>query len=118
MSSTMPSAIAWRARSALVQWVMCNPSAMGSRQANATIRARCRGGGNPLGAAAAGEVAEQAAQATLLVAATEPPDGGGVALVECGRIQGPLAAGDGQCDASALDGGEGKGAALGEPAQG
>src|SRR6476469_2866257 len=44
MASTMPSATAWRARSWLVQWVMCSPSAIGSRQASSTIWARWRGG--------------------------------------------------------------------------
>src|SRR5262249_18838597 len=42
----MPSATAWRARSSLDQWVMCNPLATGSRQASSTIRAHWRGG-NP-----------------------------------------------------------------------
>ena len=44
MAGTMPSVTACRARSSLVQWVMCNPSAIGSRQASSTICARWRGG--------------------------------------------------------------------------
>jgi hypothetical protein len=34
---TILSATAWRARSWLVQWVICNPLAIGSRQASCTI---------------------------------------------------------------------------------
>jgi len=57
---------------------------------------------------------EQAVQATLLIAATKSPDGGRIALVEYGHVLNALAIGDGQDDASALDGGERKGAAAGE----
>jgi hypothetical protein len=57
-------------------------------------------------------------QAALLVAATETPDGGRVALVEHGHLLDTLALGDGQDDARTLDGGEGEGAAVGELAQG
>ena len=45
MADTMPSATAWRAKSALVQWVTCSPSAMGSRQASSTI---CVAGGGEI----------------------------------------------------------------------
>src|SRR5262249_59216301 len=79
MSLTMPSATAWLARSALDQWVMCNPSAMGSRQASWTIWARWRGG-NLLGTSLAGFVHQELLQAALLVAATDAPDGGPIAL--------------------------------------
>jgi hypothetical protein len=57
---------------------------------------------------------KQEVQATLLVAATESPDGGRIALVDDGHILDALAIGDSQDDASALDGGERKGAAVSE----
>jgi hypothetical protein len=57
-------------------------------------------------------------QAALLIAATESPDGGRIALVDAGHVLDALAIGDGQDDASALNGGERKGAAVGELAQG
>ena len=45
-ASMMPSATAWRAKSALDQCVMCRPRATGSRQASWMIWARCRGAEN------------------------------------------------------------------------
>src|SRR5262245_3934409 len=79
MASTMPSVTAWRARSALLQWVMCRPWAIGSRQASSTIWARWRGG-NLLRTSQAGFVQQEFRQAALLVAAADPPDGGAVTL--------------------------------------
>ena len=71
----MPRAFAWRARSTLLQWVMCSPSAIGSRQASSTIWARWRGG-NLLRASQAGVVPQKFGQAALLVAAADAPDRG------------------------------------------
>ena len=102
MASTMPSATAWRARSALVQWVMCSPSAIGSRQASSTIWARCRGG-NLLGTPDAGVVQQEVFQPSLLVTATDPPDGGPVALQARGDRLDRLAGGDSQHDPGMLD---------------
>ena len=79
MASMMPSATAWRARSWLVQWVMCSPPVIGSRQASSTIWARWRGG-DLLRTAQAGFVQQESCQAALLVAATDAPDGGPVTL--------------------------------------
>src|SRR5688572_19781202 len=116
MASTMPSAFAWRARSPLVQWVMCSPRAMGSRQASWTIWARCRGG-NLLGAAQAGFVQQESPPAALLVAAADAPDGGPVTL-QAGRDGlDRLPGGDGQHDAGMLDLVEGQVAAARHRAQ-
>jgi hypothetical protein len=52
---------------------------MGSRQASATIWARCRGG-NLLGTPLARIVYQEPLQAALLVAAANAPDGGPIAL--------------------------------------
>jgi hypothetical protein len=101
MSSTMPSAIAWHARSALDQWVICSPSAMGSRQASSTIWARCRGG-NLLGTPLARIVQQEFLQPTVLVAAADAPDGGPVALQAGCDIADALAGGHGQDDPSML----------------
>src|SRR4051794_32514982 len=79
MAGTMPPLIAWRARSSLVQWVMCSPLAMGSRQASSTIWARWRGG-NLLGTPQERIVQQEFLQAALLVAATDTPDGGPITL--------------------------------------
>src|SRR5262245_8585336 len=98
MAATMPSATAWRASSALDQWVTCSPSAIGSRQASATIRARCRGG-NPQWAPGLGLVQQEALPAALLVAAADAPDGGGVATQAGGNRADRLAAGHRQGDA-------------------
>jgi hypothetical protein len=102
MVSTMPSLTAWRARSALVQWVMCSPSAIGSRQASSTIWARWRGG-NLLGTPDAGVVQQEVFQPALLVAATDPPDGGPVTLQARGDNLDRFAGGDGQHDPGMLD---------------
>jgi hypothetical protein len=48
----------------------------------------------------------------LFVAATEPPDGGGVALVQAGHVLDATAVGHGQDDARPLDGEERKDAAV------
>src|SRR5215468_10723000 len=101
MAATMPPATAWRASSALDQWVMCSPSAIGSRQANSTIRARCRGG-NLQRVPGLGLVQQEALPAALLVAAADAPDGGGVAPQPGGDGVDRLAAGDRQGDAGVL----------------
>jgi hypothetical protein len=101
MASTIPSATAWRARSALGQCVMCSPSATGSRQASSTIWARC-GGGNLLRPPLAGFVQQELAEPAPLVAAADAPDGGAVALQPGGDIAGALAGGDGQDDSGVL----------------
>ena len=98
----MPSATAWRARSPLVQWVICSPSATGSRQASSTIRARCRGG-NLLGTPEAGVVQQEFFQSAPLVTAADAPDGGRVALHPGGDGRDRLAGGNGQDDAGMLD---------------
>src|SRR5436190_5271807 len=99
MAGTMASSTAWRARSSLVQWVRCNPRAMGSRQARATICARWRGG-NPqrMSGVSAAVIGEQARQARLLVALAGPPDGGLIALHALGDAASPLAGRDGEHD--------------------
>src|SRR4051794_12261896 len=94
MCSTMPSATAWLARSALDQWVTCNPSATGSRQASWTTWARCRGG-NLLGTPLARGVQKEFLQATLLVAAADAPDRGPVALQPGSDVADALAGGNG-----------------------
>src|SRR5262245_57151133 len=102
MASTMPSATAWRARSALVQWVICSPSATGSKQANSTIWARWRGG-NLLRAAQAGIIEQEFRQAALFVAAAHPPDRGRVAFQSAGDGLDRFTSGNGQDDACVLD---------------
>src|SRR5437764_4807435 len=101
MVSMMPSATAWRAKSALAQWVMCSPRAIGSRQASWMIWALWRGG-NPLGMSRAGGRGQQAGEAGLLVKAADAPDGGGVALQAAGDALDRFAAGDRQDDTGAL----------------
>src|SRR5579864_4749281 len=101
MASTIPSAIAWRARSALDQCVMCSPSATGSRQASSTIWARCRGG-NLLRPPQAGVVQQELLQPTLLVAPAEAPDGGPITLQPGGDLADALAGGHGEDDAGML----------------
>src|SRR5687768_12389188 len=81
---------------------MCSPSATGSRQANSTIWARCRGG-NLLGTAEAGVVHQEFLQPALLVAATDPPDRGRVTFQAGGDRLDRFAGGNGQDDASVLD---------------
>src|SRR5438876_10428365 len=102
MASMMPSCTAWRAKSALDQWVMCNPRATGSKQASWMIWARWRGG-NPFGAARAFGVGQQPREAVLLVAATVAPDGGGTPPPAGGDAVDRLASGHGQDDAGALN---------------
>ena len=98
----MASATAWWARSALVQWVMCSPSAIGSRQASSTIWARWRGG-NLLGTPDARVVQQEFFQPTPLVTATDPPDGGPVALQPTGDRLNRFPGGDSQHDPGMLD---------------
>src|SRR5262245_23699730 len=101
MSSTMPSATAWLARSTLDQWVMCSPSARGSRQASSMIWARWRGG-NLLGTSLARIVHQEFLQAALLVAAADAPDGGPIALEPGGDLADALAGSNGQDDPGML----------------
>src|SRR6516162_7447997 len=102
MASTMPSATAWRAKSWLVQWVMCSPSATGSRQANSTIRARCRGG-NHLRAPHPRIIQQEFRQPAVFVATTDPPDSGRVAFQAGGDGLDRFASGDSQGDPGMLD---------------
>ena len=102
MASTMPSLTAWRARSALLQCVRCSPRAIGSRQANWTSWARCRGG-KLLGPSQAGLVQQQGGQAALLIAAADAPDGGPVTLQAGGHRLDGFARRDGEHDAGMLD---------------
>src|ERR1700682_2372657 len=100
-ASTIPPATAWRARSALVQCVICSPSARGSRQASSTIWARWRGG-NLLRAPHAGVVQQELLQPALLVAPADAPDGGAIALLPGCDIVDTPSGGDGQDDAGML----------------
>src|SRR5438067_332338 len=81
---------------------MCNPSAMGSRQARWMIWARCRGG-NLLWTPLAGFVQQECFQAALLVAATDSPDRGSVTLQAVGYRLDRFTAGNGQDDAGMFD---------------
>src|SRR5438067_2204284 len=102
MASTMPSVTAWRARSWGVQWVMCSPSATGSRQASSTIWARCRGG-NLLRTPQPGVVQQELLQPAPLVAATDTPDGGPITFRLGGDRLNRFAGSDSQNDAGVLD---------------
>src|SRR4051794_3712143 len=93
MRPTIPSLTAWRARSSLDQWVMCNPLATGSRQASSTIWARCRGG-KPGRTARSLGLFEEAAHPGLLVALAGAPDRTGVAFQAGGDRRGPVSRGD------------------------
>src|SRR4029453_12093810 len=112
MAATMPSAFAWRVRSRLVQWGMCNPSVTGSRQASSTIWARARGG-NLLRAAQAGLVEQKMLPAAGLVAAAGTPDGGPVTPQAVSDGVDRLPAGDGEDDAGVLDLVEAQASAVG-----
>src|SRR5437016_2467507 len=101
MASTIPSTTAWRARSWGVQWVMCNPSAMGSRQASSTTRALCRWG-NLLRAPQARLVQQESFQSALLVTTADAPDRGPVTFQPAGDILDGLACRDGQDDTGML----------------
>src|SRR5689334_17055862 len=81
---------------------MCSPSAMGSRQANLMIWARCRGG-NLLGAAHAGFVQQEGLQAAPLVAAADSPDSGRITLQAVGNGPNGFASGHGQDDTGMLN---------------
>ena len=102
MTLMMPSATAWRAKSSLVQCVICSPSAIGSRQASSTIWARWRGG-NLLGTPAAGGVQQEFFQAALLVTAADPPNGRPVTLQVRGDRLDRFASSDGEHDAGMLN---------------
>src|SRR5690349_12974088 len=102
IDSTIPSAMAWRARSALDQWVMCRPSATGSRQARATIWARWRGGNPGRPARSLGRV-EEPAQSGVLVAPAGAPYRTGVTFQAGGNGRGPLPRGDRQDRPGAAD---------------
>src|SRR5262249_4201561 len=102
IESTMPSALACRARSSLDQWVRCSPLATGSRQARATSWALCRGG-NLQGPPRPGVVQQELGEAAQLVASAGPPDGGAVAAEIGGEPTDRFAGGDGQDDAGVLD---------------
>src|SRR5262245_35217291 len=118
MRSRMPSCTAWRARSALAQWVMCSPRAIGSRQASWMIRARCRGGnpGRSPGLALA-MVGQQALQPRLAVAPAGPPDRSRVALQTRGDRLDRLAGRNRQDDAGPADLIPGRGVAAGDVLQ-
>ena len=116
MAPTMPSVTAWRARSALVQCVMCKPSAIGSRQASSTIWARWRGG-NLLRTSQAGLVQQEFLQAALLVTAADAPDSGPVTLQARGHRLDGLSGGNGEHDAGVLNLKEGQAAAACHGAQ-
>src|SRR5437660_3516340 len=116
MAATRSSATACWAKSWLVQWVMCNPLATGSRQASSTIWARWRGG-NLLGTSRAGLVQQELAQPTLLVASADAPDGGPIALQPGGEIADPLPGGDGQDDAGMLHLAPGQATTVGDGLQ-
>src|SRR5208337_1393757 len=102
MASTTPSSTAWRAKSKLLQWVMCSPLAIGSKQANCTIWARYRGG-KLLGAAGARGLPQHTVKTAILVAAAYTPHGGGIALRLHGHVLDSLPASDAQEDLSVLD---------------
>src|SRR5205823_13544761 len=95
IDSTIPSAMACRAKSLLDQWVMCSPSATGSRQAKATIWA-CWRGGNPGRAARPLGPFEEPAYARVAVAPAGAPHRAHVALQAGGDGRGPLPRGDRQ----------------------
>src|SRR5262245_28635178 len=102
IDSTMPSAMAWRARSRLDQWVRCRPLATGSRQASSTIRARWRGG-NPGRSARSLRLFEESREPRVLVEAAGAADRADVTLQPGGDGCGPLARGDRQDRAGAPD---------------
>src|SRR5262249_18343165 len=115
-ASMIPSATAWRARSRGVQWVVCKPSAIGSRQARATMCGRCRGG-TLRGTPTTGIVLQELPPAALLVAAAEPPDRGPVTLQPGSDLPDGRAGGDGQNDAGVLDLEEGQASAVSDRVQ-
>src|SRR5438876_10807457 len=102
MVSTMPSPTAWRAKSELLQCVMCSPLAIGSRQADCTICARCRGG-KLLRATRPRGLPQHDIEAVLFIAAADAPDRGRVALHLAGQCLDPLAGSDPQEDSGMLD---------------
>src|SRR5947208_8134541 len=92
---------------------MCNPSAIGSRQARSTIWARWRGG-NLLRTPDPGVVQQEFFQAALLVTTADPPDGGPITLHPRGDALNRFAGGNGQHDAGMLDLKPGQAAAAGD----
>jgi hypothetical protein len=113
MAGAIPSRITWRARSVLVQWVMCSPLATGSRQASWTIWARWRGG-NPVGMSRPARRGQEPCQPRLLVPTARPPDGGLIALHLEGDRARPHASCVGEHDASPSDLIPGQGLATGD----
>src|SRR5438093_5065321 len=97
MAAIIPLATAWRARSGLLQCVMCKPCARGSKQAKATICARCKGG-NALRAARSWLLRQQLCQSALFVATTDTPDCGDMALRLAGYGLDAFSSSDGQHD--------------------
>src|SRR5204863_9307100 len=102
MASTRPSATTWRARSWLVQWVRWSPSATGSRQANSTNWARCKGG-KLLGTSQARVIEQESAQPTPLIATADAPDGCRVTFQPAGKGGDGFSQGNAQHDAGMLD---------------
>src|SRR5512135_1528101 len=97
---------------------MCRPSATGSSQASATIRARWRGGnrGGPPRVPVS-PIVEQTGQAVAVVASAGPPDGGLVALHLGGDVPGPCARREGPDDPCPLDLEEGQDLAVSDLAE-
>src|SRR6266545_2337808 len=81
---------------------MCNPLAIGSKQANSTIWARCRGG-KPLRSSRALGIAKYSSESVLLIAATDAPDGGLVTLHLHGDGLNPMTSPERQKNAGMLD---------------
>jgi len=81
---------------------MCNPLAIGSKQANSTIWTRCRGG-KPLRSPRALSLAEYGSEPALLITATKAPDGGRITLHLAGDQVNPLAGSNRQQNARMLD---------------
>src|SRR5271168_3296950 len=99
MVGTIPSATAWSARSSRDQWVMCSPRANGSKQANATIWARWRGGNRGVSPRSlAASIGEQPRHAVASITLAGPPDRGLFALHLGSDGLGPLASRDRQDD--------------------
>src|SRR6516225_467957 len=81
---------------------MWSPSATGSRQANSTISARCKGG-KLLGASQAWLIQQQSIQPALLIAAADTPDGRPVTFQPSGNGADGLSRGNRENDARMLD---------------
>src|ERR687895_2002556 len=81
---------------------MCSPLAIGSRHANCTIWARCRGG-NLDRMPRARHLGQDTLQPRLFIAPTQPPDRGRIALHLKDHGLDALAIGDGQHRPCSLD---------------